>query len=50
MWQLLTMVKRGTVFSRASFRYVDGVIGAVVSAVARYAQAARMQAELEEVI
>ncbi len=32
IWQLLTMVKRGTVFSRAAFRYVDVVIGAAVAA------------------
>ena len=31
-WRLLTMVKRGTVFSRAAFRYVDVVIGAFVAA------------------
>ena len=29
IWRLLTMVRRGTVFSRAAFRYVDGVIGAI---------------------
>ena len=29
VWCLLTMVRRGTVFSPAAFRYVDGVIGAV---------------------
>jgi len=32
VWQLVTMVRRGTVFSHAAFRYVDGVIGAVVAA------------------
>jgi len=31
-WRLLTMVKHGTVFSRAAFRYVDIVIGAFVVA------------------
>jgi hypothetical protein len=30
--QLVRMVRRGTVFSHAAFRYVDGVIGAIVSA------------------
>ncbi|MER5729992.1 DUF2975 domain-containing protein [Streptomyces sp. NPDC002138] len=29
--RLVTMVRRGTVFSPAAFRYVDGVIGAVVA-------------------
>ncbi|MEV6551867.1 DUF2975 domain-containing protein [Streptomyces sp. NPDC051597] len=97
--RLLTMVRRGTVFSHAAFRYVGGVIGAIVAiallwfvvtvinapgqredpgvtlimggigvailgvalivlvlrmllaqAVARDVQAARMQAELDEVI
>ncbi|MHA6779398.1 DUF2975 domain-containing protein [Pseudonocardia saturnea] len=32
VWQLVTMVRRRTVFSRAAFRYVDGVIGAIVAA------------------
>ena len=32
VWRLLTMVRRGTVFSHAAFRYVDIVIGAVASA------------------
>lgn len=32
IWQLLTMVRRGSVFSPAAFRYVDIVIGAVVAA------------------
>ncbi|MEV2234065.1 DUF2975 domain-containing protein [Streptomyces phaeochromogenes] len=32
VWRLVTMVRRGTVFSHAAFRYVDGVIGAVVGA------------------
>ena len=31
VWQLLTMVRRGTVFSNAAFRYVDVVIGAVAA-------------------
>jgi hypothetical protein len=29
VWRLLTMVRRGTVFSNAAFRYVDVVFGAV---------------------
>jgi hypothetical protein len=32
IWRLLTMVRRGTVFSHAAFRYVDVVIGAVAAA------------------
>jgi hypothetical protein len=32
VWRLLTMVRRGSVFSHAAFRYVDGVIGAIVAA------------------
>jgi Protein of unknown function (DUF2975) len=32
VWRLLTMVRRGTVFSHGAFRYVDVVIGAVTSA------------------
>ncbi|GAA4987593.1 DUF2975 domain-containing protein [Kitasatospora paranensis] len=32
VWRLLAMVRRGTVFSHAAFRYVDGVIGAIVAA------------------
>jgi hypothetical protein len=32
IWRLLTMVRRGTVFSHDSFRYVDGVIGATGTA------------------
>ena len=32
VWRLVTMVRRGTVFSHAAFRYVDGVIGAIVGA------------------
>jgi len=32
VWRLVTMVKRGTVFSNAAFRYVNGVIGAIVAA------------------
>ncbi len=31
VWRLLTMVRRGTVFSRASFRYVDGVVAAIAA-------------------
>jgi hypothetical protein len=30
--RLVTMVRRGTVFSHSAFRYVDGVIGAIVAA------------------
>ena len=32
VWRLLTMVRRGTVFSPAAFRYVDIVIGAIAVA------------------
>ena len=32
VWRLLTMVRRGTVFSSAAFRYVDVVIGAITVA------------------
>ena len=32
VWRLLTMVRRGTVFSHAAFRYVDVVIGANAAA------------------
>lgn len=32
VWRLVTMVRRGTVFSHSAFRYVDAVIGAVVAA------------------
>ncbi|MEV4561714.1 DUF2975 domain-containing protein [Kitasatospora sp. NPDC049285] len=31
VWRLVTMVRRGTVFSHASFRYVDVIIGAIVA-------------------
>ncbi|MFF4900354.1 DUF2975 domain-containing protein [Streptomyces sp. NPDC001068] len=31
VWRLVTMVRRGTVFSHAAFRYVDAVIGAIVA-------------------
>ena len=32
VWRLLTMVRRGTVFSHDAFRYVDVVIGAIAAA------------------
>lgn len=32
VWRLVTMVRRGTVFSPAAFRWVDVVIGAVAAA------------------
>ena len=32
VWRLVTMVRRGTVFSHAAFRYVDIVIGAIAAA------------------
>ncbi|SDE33954.1 DUF2975 domain-containing protein [Auraticoccus monumenti] len=32
IWRLLTLVRRGTVFSHAAFRFVDVVIGAAVVA------------------
>lgn len=32
VWQLLTLVRRGAVFSPAAFRYVDVIIGAVAAA------------------
>lgn len=34
LWRLLTMVRRGTVFSHAAFRYVDVVIGATATGAA----------------
>ncbi|UWF78056.1 MULTISPECIES: DUF2975 domain-containing protein [Microbacterium] len=32
IWQLLTLVRRGSVFSHAAFRYVDVIIGAIAAA------------------
>ncbi|SOB88698.1 DUF2975 domain-containing protein [Streptomyces sp. 1331.2] len=32
VWRLVTMVRHGTVFSHTAFRYVDGIIGAIVAA------------------
>jgi hypothetical protein len=32
VWRLVTMVRRGTVFSHAAFRYADLIIGAIVAA------------------
>ena len=31
VWRLVTMARRGTVFSDAAFRYVDAVIGAITA-------------------
>src|SRR5215475_12574595 len=31
VWRLVTMVRRGTVFSHAAFRYVNVIIGAIVA-------------------
>ncbi|MCX5213730.1 DUF2975 domain-containing protein [Kitasatospora sp. NBC_00240] len=31
VWRLVAMVRRGTVFSHAAFRYVNGVIGSIVA-------------------
>ena len=55
VWRLLTFVGRGTVFSHASFRYVDGVIAAIaagavlvlaVAVVARFANHATPEDEV----
>lgn len=32
VWRLLTMARRGTVFSRGAFRYVDIIIGSIATA------------------
>lgn len=32
LWRLVTMVRRGTVFSHAAFRHVDIIIGAIAAA------------------
>lgn len=32
LWRLVTMVRRGTVFSHAAFRFVDVIIGAIAAA------------------
>ncbi|MBL3664793.1 DUF2975 domain-containing protein [Streptomyces sp. M2CJ-2] len=56
VWRLVTMARRGAVFSHAAFRYVHLGIGAFVAAallaqaVARDVEATRMRAEPAEVI
>ncbi|HEX5199092.1 MAG TPA: DUF2975 domain-containing protein [Actinoplanes sp.] len=55
IWRLLTMVRRGTVFSHAAFRFVDLIIGAIgaaavltfaVAVVARFANHAVPEDEI----
>jgi Protein of unknown function (DUF2975) len=55
IWQLLTMVGRGAIFSQAAFRYVDAVISAIsaaavltlsIAVVARFANHATREDEV----
>ncbi|MDQ7905529.1 DUF2975 domain-containing protein [Phytohabitans sp. ZYX-F-186] len=48
VWRLVTMVRRGTVFSHTAFRYVDVVIGAIVAAALLMAVLAAVQAPGED--
>jgi Protein of unknown function (DUF2975) len=48
VWRLVTMVRRGTVFSHTAFRYVDIVIGAIVAAALLMVVLAAVQAPGED--
>ena len=58
VWRLQGLVRRGSVFSDAAFRWVDLIIGAIVvvmralltQAIAREREARELRSELDEVI